>query len=282
MLLSISSHLKNARLLAQLGYEAIDVDFSDVITDGVAHDPMLDQDDWPTLVETARKECEDHGIIPKTCHLPFKYRYVEPKDKNYEYCHKMACRALQASELLGIRWAVMHIDKYDKDPELVISETVSYAKKLFADSGVTKTGIAIENSTSMKSIDTTIGIHDTLKDAGYDVCYCLDVGHCHLNRKYDNHIPSVVLQLGDRLKMLHLHDNCRNADLHAVPFAGTIPWEDIMVALKQIDYTGDFNLEIDFARVPAPLLETYLKYNHDVSRYLMSVFHNSNKKESLL
>lgn len=275
MLLSISSQFKNAPLLAELGYEALDVDLCNVICSGKEHDPMLDQEDWTAQVEEARNMCQRLGLKPQTCHLPFKYRYVEPGDDNYAYCHQMACRALNAAQLLGIRWAVMHIDKYDKEPQRVIAETVAYAKKLFADSGVTQTGIAIENSTSMKSFEETIQIHDILKQEGYDVCFCLDVGHCHLNRKYDNHAPTVIRQLGDRLQMLHLHDNCRNADLHAVPFAGTLPWEEIMVALKEIGYTGDFNLEIDFNRVPAPLLKSYLAYNVDVARYLMSVFHNA-------
>lgn len=75
--------------------------------------------------------------------------------------------------------------------------------------------------------------------------------------------------------MLHLHDNCRNRDLHAVPFAGTIPWEETMIALKEIGYTGDFNMEIDFERVPKALLEPYLKYSVQVARYLMGVFENA-------
>lgn len=275
MLLCVGSFLKNAEFLAKLGFEAMDVDLSAVIFQGGKHDPMLDSDDWEQYVDAAGVECTRAGILPVTCHLPFTYRYVEPLDENYEYCHQMSCRALQAAERLGIRWAVMHIDKYDKDPELVVSRTVAYAKKLMDDSGVTKTGIAIENSTSVKSIEETIRIHDLLKKDGCDVCYCLDVGHCHLNPKYDNDIPSVIRQLGDRLKMLHLHDNCRNRDLHAVPFAGTIPWEEAMVALKEIGYTGDFNMEIDFDRVPKALLEPYLKYSIQVARYLMDVFENA-------
>ena len=273
MLLSISSRLEHAKFLRELGYEALDVDFSDTIIGGKRHDPMLDGDNWQELVLGAKQECDTLGIAPKTCHLPFTYRYSEPRDENYDYCHKMACRSLQACEILGVRWAVMHIDKYNKDPETFISETVAYAKKLLQDSGVTKTGIAIENSTSMKSIDETIDIHDRLQKDGFDVCYCLDVGHAHLNRKYENDIPAVVRQLGDRLKMLHLHDNCQNKDLHAVPFAGTIPWEELMVALRDMDYKGDFNLEIDFNRVPKALLKPYLQYSEQVSRYLMDIFY---------
>ena len=144
-----------------------------------------------------------------------------------------------------------------------------------------KTGIAIENSTSMKSVEETVLIHDTLKADGYDVCYCLDVGHCHLNKKYENDIPSVVRLLGSRLKMLHLHDNCRNKDLHAVPFAGTIPWEETMIALKEIGYDGDFNPELDFNRVPQPLLKPYPEYSLQVARYLMSVFDGAERSLDL-
>lgn len=275
MLLSVSANLKHAAMLKRLGYDALDVDLCNVIYSGSLHDPMLDGEDWPQKVEAARQECRRLGILPRVCHLPFTYRYSEPRDENFDYCHAMACRALQAAEILGIRWAVIHINKYDQDPELVVSETVAYAKRLLDETGVRRTGIAIENSTSMKSIEDTIRIHDILKADGYDVCYCLDVGHAHLNRKYDNDIPSVVRRLGNRLQMLHLHDNCRNRDLHAVPFAGTIPWEETMAALKEIGYPGDFNLEIDFARVPPALLEDHLRYSARVARYLMSVFENA-------
>lgn len=272
MLLCVGSFLKDAAFLSRLGFEAMDVDLSAVIFRGATRDPMLDSENWQENVLKARAECEGVGMHLSSCHLPFTYRYVDPKDERYDYCHEMTCRALQAAQLLGIRWAVMHIDKYDSEPEKVISETVAYAKKLLDDSGVTETGIAIENSTSMKSIEETIRIHDRLKADGYDVCYCLDVGHCHLNKKYENDIPSVIRQLGPRLKMLHLHDNCRNKDLHAVPFAGTIPWEESMIALKEIGYDGDFNMELDFKRVPEPLLKPYLEYSLQVAKYLMGVF----------
>lgn len=89
-------------------------------------------------MEAARKECEDLGILPRVCHLPFTYRYSEPRDENFDYCHAMTCRAL-----------------------------------------------------------------------------------------------------------------------------------------KQIGYTGDFNLEIDFNRVPQALLEDYLGYSARVARYLISVFDNA-------
>ncbi len=272
MYLSASAHISQAEQIAKAGFQAMDLDLCKVILQGEKHDSLLDGENPALQVAQLKERCDRLGLALNTCHLPFHYKFVDYNDAEFIRCHEITCRALAAAEQLGIRWAVMHLNKVDTDPELVISRTVDYAKKLFRDSGVTKTGIAIEN-TSKKSMEEAIEIHDQLKAEGYDVCFCLDVGHCHINQfhgiTYD--VPTVIRQLGDRLKMLHLHDNARNTDAHTSLFMGNIPWVELAKALGEIGYDGDFNLELNLNRVPAPLFDAYLKFNVEAARYLMKI-----------
>ena len=57
---------------------------------------------------------------------------------------EMTCRALEASEYMGAKWAVAHI--YLSHDEDAIPKTVEYVKKLFARTKVKTIGIALENA----------------------------------------------------------------------------------------------------------------------------------------
>ena len=73
---------------------------------------------------------------------------------------------------------------------------------------------------------------------------CLDIGHAEM-RGLDTSAPQMIRAIGDRLAALHIHDNDRWHDLHQIPFAGSIDWNEIIKALKEIDYKGEFTLEAD-------------------------------------
>ena len=55
----------------------------------------------------------------------------------------------------------------------------------------------------------------------------------------------MIRAIGERLGALHIHDNDRWKDLHQIPFAGSIDWNEVVKALKDIDYKGEFTLEAD-------------------------------------
>ncbi len=270
MLLCHSAPFEKAEFLAKIGYEAIDLSLCETVEQGDRHDPLLDSEDWSQRVAELARHLQKLNLTVSSTHLPFRFDYIHTDKPEFPALHKIACRSLKASEQLGAKWAVMHIDKIDTNFDTVVAETAKYARRLLKDSGVKEVGLAIEN-TSKRPVEAVIAIHDLLKEEGYHVGICLDVGHCHINKfhgiTYD--VPTVVRQLGDRLKMLHLHDNCRNADMHTMPFSGTLPWEETMKALKEIGYRGDFNLEVSLDHIPAPLQEAHGRYCVETARYLM-------------
>ena len=271
MLLSANAGANSIDHLADLGYEAIDIGFTAVIPgkiyDGPKHNALLDGDDWQKNLDPVIERAKERNIKIESIHLPYLYDYANPSNPAYDFelCHKMACRALQAAEYMGAKWAVMHVKDF--------KSTVDYAKKLFEDSGVQTVGLAIENAHSV-TISTLIEVVDTLVAEGYRAGICLDVGHCHINKCYDNDVPSVIRQMGKRIKVLHIHDNSRNRDNHEAPFTGTMPWKQVMEAFKEIGFEGPFNYELKSRLIPAPAREAYEKYCVDIARYLLSIYDN--------
>lgn len=265
MLLSANSDIVHAERLAALGYDAIDVGFCRVIynNDPYPHNPMLDGDDYERLLDERIEACRRSGLRILTSHIPYRFRYEDPTSENYDYYHQMTCRALRASEYLGAEWAVVHIKK--------AADTVAYVKRLFADSGVTRIGIAIENIVSY-SIDELIEAHDTLAAEGYCVGICFDTGHCHINKHYEYDVVETIRLLGSRIKMLHVHDNTRTGDHHNVPYTGSIPWPKVMEALADVGYEGALNYELRPDKVPASARDDFEHYCVSLGRTLIEMF----------
>ena len=75
--------------------------------------------------------------------------------------------------------------------------------------------------------------------------FCLDSGHTHVaaGGGYLS-VPEFIEYFGDRIKMLHLHDNNGFTDQHLIPGQGTIEWPKVFDALDKIGYDGYYNFEL--------------------------------------
>lgn len=266
MLLSANANIRKIEKLKELGYDAIDVGLTRVIynNDPYPHEDLLDSEDWEKNLDPFIEKSREVGLKIATTHLPYRYDYTDPSSEKFAYCHEMAVRSLKASEYLGAEWAVMHVN--------TVEGTVEYVKRLFAESGVKNVGIAIENMCK-RPVGELVEAVDILAGEGYKVGICLDIGHCHQNKFFDNDIPEVIRMMGKRIKMLHVHDNNRASDMHKAPFMGTVPWAQVMSALKEAGYEGEFNLELQPEKVPHPeSRELYEQYSVEISRYLIGLF----------
>ena len=89
----------------------------------------------------------------------------------------------------------------------------------------------------------------TFLDSFDDNCgYLIDTGHARLNN-WD--IPAMIRRVGRRLNSVHLHDNSGRGDEHLPIGEGTIDWEPVYEALKEVqadcllilEYTPGADLE---------------------------------------
>lgn len=265
MLLSANADLRKAETLARLGYDAIDVGLCRVIynNDPYPHNALLDGDDYEKLLDEYIATCDRLSLKILTSHIPYRYAYDDPSSERFDYYHAMTCKALKASEYLGAEWTVVHVKGVD--------DTVSYVKRLFADSGVKRIGIAIENMAD-RPTEELILAHDRLLAEGYRVGICFDTGHCNIKKHYDRDVAETVRMLGSRIKMLHVHDNMRNTDRHIAPLLGCIRWEGVMQALSEVGFEGALNLELQPEKFPEGAREAYEVYSVAAGRALISMF----------
>lgn len=83
-------------------------------------------------------------------------------------------------------------------------------------------------------------------DAEDALCVCVDTGHTNMTVRYgEPSVGDVIRRLGDRVEVLHLHDNAGIKDQHKIPMTGIIDWADVFAALGEIGYDGWYNLEND-------------------------------------
>ena len=71
---------------------------------------------------------------------------------------------------------------------------------------------------------------------------CLDIGHAEM-RSSGSGAANMIRALGSRLQALHLHDNDLHGDSHQIPFSMSIDFDQVVKALKEIGYSGEFTLE---------------------------------------
>ena len=63
---------------------------------------------------------------------------------------------------------------------------------------------------------------------------CLDMGHANISEGPLKYIEN----FGEKIINIHYHDNRGKIDNHLSPGEGTIPWKNVMSALKKVNYGG--------------------------------------------
>lgn len=101
---------------------------------------------------------------------------------------------------------------------------------------------------------------------------CLDLGHSGLVG--DNAADAIRVLGKERLHSLHVHDNDFRDDLHTIPYQGNMDWDDIVKALSEIEYEGDFTFEVkgkffERYRDKPELMEKMFELLADTGKYLL-------------
>ena len=78
---------------------------------------------------------------------------------------------------------------------------------------------------------------------------CWDIGHA----KLEGHSYQDIVQLGDNLKALHIHDNMGKGekDAHMLPFDGNVDWDDVARGIELADFGGVLDVEVTAWELPA-------------------------------
>ena len=252
---------------AELGFEALDVNFSATIyREPFLHEPILDGD-WEQNVRAIGERAKARGLRLVQSHLPF-YDFSDEAHPDFALREEMTRRSLIACGMLGIPWTVFH-PLHSPDSALDERLTLDYLSHLVPLAKANGVGIAMENMTRPNGhfCTTGEGLARVADAAGCGIC--LDTGHANLT---DADQLSMIATLGTRIKVLHVQDNKGVKDDHLPPFLGFVDFAAVMRALRLAGYAGELNFEVNNKAVPEALRPEYGAYLVHCGKLLREMF----------
>lgn len=197
--------------------------------------------DYLKYVRNIKKIAEDNGIKCNQSHAPFPSG-VPDIDK----WHK---RAIECTAELGGKICVIHPNVY-----ITAQENAEMYNGLLPFAKEHGVKIATENM-FFWDLENQIGkpascsspesFVEHIKAVNDDyLVACVDIGHAEM-AGVNGGAVNIIKALGSDVQALHIHDNNLRKDLHQIPFSMDINYEEVVKALKEIDYKGEFTLEAD-------------------------------------
>ena len=163
----------------------------------------------------------------------------------------------------GIPMVVMHLTSKKKAPMYSeiglnrIRKITQYAKEL-------NIKVAFENTKIKGYLEYVL---ENIKDENVGICFDSGHYHVHFNDEFNFEF------FKDRIFAVHLHDNDKSDDLHLLPFDGTIDWKQVIIKLKECNYTGPITMELcyryDYLNMS---LDDFYKKGYDIGIKLAKIF----------
>ncbi len=249
---SLAHHIGEERaieMIARAGFDAWDFSmFAMAPYDWSSHTIIdnghpLNGSDYRAFAKRLRRIGEDCGIHCNQSHAPFPVKVPAIRD-----CLK---RAIECTAIAGGTICIIHPDN-NKSPaenaEMYV-DLLPFAKehgvKIATENMWNWNGPEDHAAPAACSHHDDFLAHIQAVNDPYFVA-CLDIGHAEM-KGLGTSAREMILTLGDSLQALHLHDNDRWHDSHQLMFTGSIDFDAVVRALKQISYDGYFTLESDQA-----------------------------------
>ncbi len=191
-----------------------------------------------------------HGLWPTVNND----KTAEDRQSTVEYF----IRQLEAAHYLGCRYFVLHPfmpfgHDVEGDYALTFELNLELLRTLIPHAERYGVTLCIENMPFKNNpISRVSEIKRLVRTADHPlVKVCLDVGHANI---VSSDPAADVRLLGDDLATLHVHDNPGWCDAHALPYCGTVRWDELLAALGEIGFDGCFDLETS---IPDSMPEPY-------------------------
>ena len=197
-----------------------------------------------------KRLAEEAGIEISQVHGPWRY---PPKDgteeERAERMEKMKI-SIRATSVVGCKHWVVHPlmpfgtgDRGTPEAKITRKINIEFLKELLKTAKEYGVIICLENMPMLNfSISTPaeiLSVVNEINDENLQIC--LDTGHVNVFK--DLNIYEEVKRVGEKLRVLHVHDNVISRDIHLMPYFGTIDWKGFATALKEINFNGSFSIE---------------------------------------
>lgn len=250
-------------LLKESGFDAVDYSFfwQDPAT-SILDDRYLER------AAQTKKLLEKYDLVCNQTHAPLDNATIKVGADLSNKEFRDIVRSMEYASVIGAKHIVIHGKKisYGTDEARVNVEFYKLFEPYAKQFGIK---VAVENLNSILNTPAKMNAVLEQLDPEYFVAL-VDVGHANLRHiapeSFIRHI------LPGRLQGLHLHDNHGETDEHILPGLGHIKWEYLLEALAEINYPGDFTLELPgFIPKYAPdMLPEAMTFAAGVSRKMMA------------
>jgi sugar phosphate isomerase/epimerase len=221
---------------------------------------LAEGDEWEEHghfnVSSFRQTLDRLNLDPMTIHTPLKGINIASSDDTVRrYGTERISAAIKIGADLGAKVAIVHpsgrpgLGETTYTPENV-GKSIEYAYDSVAQlarvAEAAGVRIALEN---LPSVGLTCRPLETMQElrafiAGFPaerIGLCLDVGHSCISGLD----PADQARVGaERLLALHIHDVDGSSDSHWVPGHGVIEWSSLGRALKDMQFTGAWTIEV--------------------------------------
>ena len=226
---------KTIELVAKSGFDAWDFSMFNIKEPG----HVLAGDGWRDIVKEYRKIGEDNGIVCNQSHAPFP--------SCAEGMERLIIRAFECTAAAGGEICVVHPDN-NKNAE----ENAEFYFRLLPIAKDLGIKIAAENmwnwdeqkghacAAACSHHDDFLRHIEAVNDK--DLVACLDIGHAEM-KGLDTSSVQMIHTLKGHIRALHIHDNDKWHDSHAMPYTMDIDFKPIIKALYDVGYSGYFTLE---------------------------------------
>lgn len=253
-------------LIASAGFERVDFNLdtflknSDVYAGKINSFFDADLDDLLKYFGEYKDTFEKYGIKPSQMHAPYPI-LVPTRPDITEYMQSVVIpKSIAIAGMMEIPWVVMHPFKlqylYGSETERAMN--LEFFRSLIPMLKEHHIGVCVENlyeSVGGRITEGTcadpaeaIWYVDTLNQLAGEELFgcCLDTGHMELVHRTP---ADYVRKVGNRLKILHMHENDAIGDLHQMPYTfgkkpeDGVDWQDFSKALDEVGFDGTLSFE---------------------------------------
>ncbi|MCQ2401526.1 MAG: sugar phosphate isomerase/epimerase [Lachnospiraceae bacterium] len=257
-----------ARLIKETGFDAADMSFCDDSTE------VFCMEDYREKAYEVKAAFEKYGLACSQAHAPYFFKYDSPQDDS-DFQYLAIKRSIEAAGIMGVDHIVLHGVRvpYPSASRNNLDFNYGFLKGFEPLCEKYNVKISLENLSGAFTypdlLNAMIGRLDSPWYTGL-----VDIGHAFCRGG---------LQPGDFIRQLdpgiltglHVQDTHGIDDEHMLPYMGNIDFDDLMHALYETGYKGDFTFEacayLTYYGAKG-LLEPALRFEAAIGRKLIGDF----------
>lgn len=203
----------------------------------------------PERVRSVREWSRKHDVSI-SLHPPFNMNLCSRWAPVRRHHVKYVKQCLDLAQQLNVTHVTLHLGNFYRfaiwaNPRIhALERLIKVLRKLIPAAEALGVKLALENMIPIPAEAGYMFLGDNIEDFQYifkhldsqALVFCLDIGHANVAEGPLEYVE----KLGEKMVSVHFHDNKGDYDDHLDVGTGTVPWRELMEALKKFDFKGPF------------------------------------------